>query len=73
MCLELEIPFFKNHAFLVCGGLFTVLIGFKSSLYGTKAVLFSSKVSLFPLELKSVLSSKEIDEEHGGDDIAVTS
>ena len=74
MCLELEIPFFfKNHAFLVCGGLFTVAIGPKSSSYRTKAVPLSSKISLFSSELKSDLSSDEMDEEQAGDDITTTS
>lgn len=74
MCLELEIPFFfKNNTFLLCDGLFTVAIGSKSSPYATKAVTLSSKISLFSSELKSDLSSEEMEEEHGGDNTAMIS
>ena len=73
MSLELEITiFFKNHAFLECGGGFYGRVWLQIFTVRDKSSSIAvQNIFLFDC-FKSDLSFEEMDEEHGTDDTTIT-
>ena len=73
MSLELEITiFFKNHAFLECGGGFYGRVWLQTFIVRDKSSSIAvQNIFLFDC-VKSDLSFEEMDEEHGTDDTTIT-